>query len=302
MPLKTRFRLAILLIVLGGLLAIWLAPSAVSNGVRWWVWWNARQEGLIINIDKIDAPFLRPVVIRRFRVTSAPGNAFLIDLTTTQATLDLNFKRILLHTRGHAIRTLSIQGLRGELHHSNLAGRAITQRGWKTLHKLLPQKLSIVSPDVRLENGSTVILLRNALLSASETEAGRFSAAEIIIASPWFRQTFSNLRGATNWQDNRLTLAGLTLTHGLDLQAITADLSRLGQQHIGLEFDAGAFGGKIRANISHQWRSQRANWKLAGSASDISLAQTSEALGFTDRVDGLLHACNFSFRGNLGDP
>jgi hypothetical protein len=79
-------------------------------------------------------------------------------------------------------------------------------------------------------------------------------------------------------------------------------LSHLGEQRIGLEFDADAFGGKIRAKISHQWRSERSNWKLAGSASDISLAQTSEALGFTDRVDGLLHACNFTFRGNLADP
>ena len=302
MSLKTRFLLAALLIVLAALLAMWFSPSAVSNGVRWWAWWKASQEGLVVTIDKIDAPFLRPVVIRGFRVASLPGNAFRIDLTVTQATLDLNFKRILLHTRGHAIRTLSIQGLRGELRHSNPPGHAITQRGWVTLQKLLPQNLSIASSDVRLENGPTVILLRNTLLSASETEAGRFTAAEAIIASPWFRQTFSNLRGATNWQDNRLTFAGLALTPGLDLQAITADLSHLGEQRIGLEFDADAFGGKIRAKISHQWRSERSNWKLAGSASDISLAQTSEALGFTDRVDGLLHACNFTFRGNLADP
>ena len=302
MSLKTRFLLAALLIVLAALLAMWFSPTAVSNGVRWWAWWKASQEGLVVTIDKIDAPFLRPVVIRGFRVASLPRNAFSIDLTVTQATLDLNFKRILLHTRGHAIRALSIQGLRGELRHSNPPGHAITLRGWVTLQKLLPQNLSIASSDVRLENGPTVILLRNTLLSASETEAGRFTAAEAIIASPWFRQTFSNLRGATNWQDNRLTLAGLALTPGLDLQAITADLSDLGEQRIGLEFDADAFGGKIRAKISHQWRSERSNWKLAGSASDISLAQTSEALGFTDRVDGLLHACNFTFRGNLADP
>ena len=108
MSLKTRFLLAALLIVLAALLAMWFSPSAVSNGVRWWAWWKASQEGLVVTIDKIDAPFLRPVVIRGFRVASLPGNAFRIDLTVTQATLDLNFKRILLHTRGHAIRTLSI--------------------------------------------------------------------------------------------------------------------------------------------------------------------------------------------------
>src|SRR6266568_1587259 len=146
-----------------------------------------------------------------------------------------------------------------------------------------------------------MILLRNGSLSASETEAGRFSAGEVMISSPWFRQTFSQLRGATNWQNNRLTLAGLTLTRGLDLQSITADLSRLGNQRVGLEFDADTFGGKIRGNISDSWRSQHSNWKIAGSATDISLAQTSEAIGFTDRVDGLLHACNFTFRGNPRD-
>jgi len=39
-----------------------------------------------------------------------------------------------------------------------------------------------------------------------------------------------------------------------------------------------------------------------GSGSDISLAQTSEALGFTDKVGGLLHACKFTFRGDPRDP
>ncbi len=147
-----------------------------------------------------------------------------------------------------------------------------------------------------------MILLRKGFLSASEIEAGRFSAAEVMIASPWLRQTFSDLRGATNWQDNRLAVAGLSLTHGLDLQSITADLSRLADQRVGVEFDVDAFGGKIRANISQEWRSQPANWKIAGSASGISLAQTSEAIGFTDRIDGLLHACNFTFSGNLAEP
>jgi hypothetical protein len=302
MPLKNRLLLASLLIPLVMLVAIWFTPFAVSNGIRVWVRWKARQEGLVVRIDKIDAPFLRPVVIRGIRMTSAPSNAFHIDLTATQTSVDLNLKRILLRMRGRAIRTVSIQQLHGELRRINPSGRAITQRGWTTLHKLLPQNLSVVSSGMRLEDGPTVILLRNAFLSTSEVEAGRFNADEVMIASPWFRQTFSQLRGATNWQDNRLTLAGLTLTRGLDLQSITADLSRVGKQQVGLEFDVDAFGGKIRASISHGWRSQPSNWKVVGSATDISLAQTSEAIGFTDRVDGLLHACNFTFRGNPSDP
>jgi len=302
MPFKNRLFLFSLLILLAALFAIWFTPFTVSNGIRLWIWWKARHERLIVDIDKIEAPFLRSVAIRGLRVRSMPENAFLIDLTVTQASVDLNFQRILLRMRGRAIRDLSIQELRGEVRRSNPAGRPITQSGWTTLQRLLPQNLRVARSDIRLQDGPTMILLRNGFLSISETEARRFSAAEVMIASPWFRQSFSQLRGATNWQDNRLTLGGLTLTRGLDLQSITADLSRLSNQRVGLEFDVDAFGGKIRGNIAHQWRSQRSNWKIAGSAADISLAQTSEAVGFTDRLDGLLHACNFTYRGNLTEP
>jgi len=294
--------LGVLFVLLVALLAISFTPFAVSNGVRLWVWWKARQEGLIVKIDKIEAPFLRPVAIRGLHITSASKNAFRIDLTATQASFDLDLKGILLRIRGHALRNLSIQQLRGDLRRSNLTGRAMTQRGWATLDKLLPQNLSVARSDVRVEDGPTVILLRNAFLSASEIEAGRFYADEVMIASPWFRQTFSQLRGATNWQGSRMTLAGLTLTRGFDLQSITADLSRIEKQRVGLEFDVDAFGGKLRASISHEWRSPHSTWKMAGSATDISLAQTSEAIGFTDRIDGLLHACNFTFRGNTREP
>jgi hypothetical protein len=302
MPFKNRLFFAGLLILATVLIAIWFAPLAVSDGIRFWVWWKARQEGVVVDLDHVDAPFLRPVVIRGCHLRSRPDKAFQFDFTVKQASLDLNFKHILLGMSGRAVRILSIQELRGDLRRSDPAGRTLSQRGWATLHNLLPTNFSIASMDIRVEVGPTTVLLRKGFLSASEIEAGRFNAAEVMIASPWFRQTFSDLRGATNWQDNRLTVAGLSLTHGLDLQAITADLSRLADQRVGVEFDVDAFGGKIRANISQEWRSQPANWKIAGSASDISLAQTSEATGFTDRIDGLLHTSNFTFSGNLAEP
>jgi len=146
-----------------------------------------------------------------------------------------------------------------------------------------------------------VFLLRGASFSASEIQAGHFSAGEIMVVSPWLRQSFSDLRGATHWQGDRLTVAGLTLTHGLDVEWIAADLSHLGQQYLGLEFEAAVFGGKIRADISNDWHSHPATWNVAGSATDMSLAQTSEAIGFTDRANGLLHACKFTFRGDPSD-
>jgi hypothetical protein len=302
MPFKNRLFLFSLLVLLAALLAIVFAPFAVSKGLRLWVWWKSRQEGLAVSLDKIDAPFLQPVVIRSLHVKSVRTDALHIDLTATQAQLDLNFSRILLHRRGHAIRNLSIEDLHGEIRRENPNVRGITKSGWGTLQRLLPQKCSLHSSEIRVQDGPTLILLRNGTLSASEIEADRFSAGELMIASPWLRQTFSQLRGATRWDTNRLTLAGLTLARGLDLESVSIDFSRLGIQRVGLEFDADVFGGKIRGNIAHEWHSQRYNWKVAGAATDISLTQTSEAIGLTDRFGGLIRASNFTFRGNLAHP
>jgi len=266
MPFKNRLLLASLLIVLTGVLAIWFAPFAVSHSLRLWIWWKAREQKLTVKIDQIDAPLLRPVVVRGFRMTSAPDAALHIDVSAVQATGNLNLKAILMRMGGRAIRTLSVEGLHAELRRNYATGTTLTESGWATLQKLLPDSLNLGPFDLRVEDGPTVILLRSVSLSASQIEAGRFSADEVTIASPWFRQTFSQLRGATNWQDTRLTLGGLTLTRGLDVPSLTADLSHLGNQRVGLEFDADVFGGKTRGSISNEWRSRHSNWNVVGSA------------------------------------
>lgn len=269
--------------------------------MRFWIWWKARQQNLTVKVDKIDAPFLRPVTLRGVRVKSSADSAFRVELVAAQATLSLNFKTILFRARGRALRNLSITGLRAEIHH-NFSGTPFPKRSWATWQKLLPHSGKLDGFDVRLEDGPTVILLRGSSLSLSEIEAGRVVIEELMISSPHVRQTFSRLRGATRWQENHLTLAGLNLTHGLDVQSITADLSHLRKQHLGLEFDIDAFGGKLRGNISNEWRSRQSNWTIAGSAADISLTQTAEAIGFADRVAGRLHAGKFTFRGDLRAP
>src|SRR5712692_6283655 len=116
MPFRNRFLLAGLLTILLLVFTVWSAPFAVSNGLRLWVWWKGRQQKLTVKIDKIDAPFLRPVVMRGFRMTSAHDAAFHIDVSADRATIGLNLKSILLRRGGRAIRTLSVEGLRAEIH------------------------------------------------------------------------------------------------------------------------------------------------------------------------------------------
>jgi hypothetical protein len=302
MPLtKKRLLRFTLLLVLAGVLLFAFTPFVVAKGLRFWIWWKARQQKLTVKIEAIDAPLLRPVVIRGFHLSSLPDSACRIDISALRATLDLNFQSILLRTRGPAIRTLSVEGLHAEVHR-NRPGESISEGGWNTLQKMLPENLALDRCDMRIEDGPSVILLREMSLRASQIEDGPFSAAEVRIDSPLFRQTFLALRGLTRWQGDRLTVAGLSLARGLDLQSITADLSGLSKQRIGLEFDVDTFGGKLRANVSSEWHSQNTSWNVIASATDLSLRQTSQGLGFTDRLDGVVHACKFTFRGDPHDP
>jgi hypothetical protein len=298
---RKRLLFIALTILVAAVVALLITPFAIARGLRLWLLWNARQENIVVKIDRIDAPLFRPVSLHGIHITSAPANPVALTVDASQAVLSLNLKAIVVRRRERIIRSLTIDTLQVETRYTD-GGQLLSQSGWRALQKILPGKFSVGHGDVRVEHGPSVFLLRGASLSASETEAGRFEANEITVMSQWFRQTFAHLHGATNWQGDRLTLAALSLARGLDLQWIWIDLSQLDKQRVDLDFDLDAFGGKIRAEISDDWHRGGSTWNIAGSATDISLAQTSEALGFTDRIDGALHAGKFVFRGDPTDP
>jgi hypothetical protein len=288
-------------ILFAALVAILFAPVTLSTGLRVWFWWQGRKQGLHIELGKIDAPFLRPIVIHHVRITDAQNAPLHIEVDADEAVLGLNMARILTGVRGRAIRSLSIGKLRVQISRNSEGKFGRPRLAWTTLEKLLPGDFNFASFNLRIEDGSTVMLLRNASLSGSEIEGGRFAADELTVASLLFHQTFSHLRGATKWQDDSLTVGGITLSRGLDLQWMTIDLSHLWKRQADLQFDLDTFGGKLRASFSNEWRRGQSTWDLAAFANDISLAQTSEALGFTDQLGGSLHAGKFTFHGDPRD-
>ncbi|HYR21323.1 MAG TPA: hypothetical protein VEP30_00185 [Chthoniobacterales bacterium] len=298
---KNRLLLISLVTLMVALGTIVFAPVVVSNWLRLWLHWQAHRQQLKIELGKISAPLLRPVSIASIRVTSKPGAATQIELNAEQTILHPSLAKILTG-RGDGVRTLSIKTARAEIRRDYSESARPARFNWTALQSLLPTNFDIGHLDLRVENGPTVVLLRNASISGNQIEAGHFSAGEFTITSPLLRQTFSQLRGATKWQEDRLTVGGMNLARGLDLQSIIIDLSRLDKERADLQFDLDVLGGKIRASISNEWPGQHSIWNVAGTASGISLAQTSEALGFTDRLGGSLRACNFTFRGDPRDP
>src|SRR5713101_6290843 len=103
MPSRRRLLIASLLAVLIGLFVFWISPMGVAGGVRAWFWWQARRQGLKIEIGKISAPLLRPVVIQGLRITSAGNAPCQIDLQAGQAIVDLQLARIMTGASGRGI-------------------------------------------------------------------------------------------------------------------------------------------------------------------------------------------------------
>ena len=296
--LRKRLLHVLVLAILVIALVLVFAPLLTASGVRGWIWWATRGQKLSCKIDGIDAPLFRPVTLRGVRLT---GNAELqIDVTAPRVTVGLNLGAI-FRMRGHAIHSLVAEGVHARIHR-NQPKAFFSHSAWSSLQRLLPDTFRLTELDLQTEQGDTSVTLHGMTVTGSAVENGQFQIGEASISSPHLRQQFSDLRGATTWQDDRLTISAVTLVRGLDLRSVTIDFSDLDQERIGLAADLDAFRGKIRANVSDDWTSQPSNWTAAGSANDISLEQTLQALGFTDQIHGLLHACKFTFRGNFDDP
>jgi len=296
-----RFRKLLLIfcasLFVAGVLSVCLAPFVVAAGLRLWIARTAQQEGLQIAFGKIEAPLLRPVVVHNLQIASGPEAPLRVRIESPRVELALNLSALFSHSRGHVLRALTAtEGMMVDIRGNPQS--TSPHSAWQALDDLLADNFVVSGLKLHVENGDTTIDLRGGTLSGAQIEAGVFSADEITIASPWFCKSFFHLRGATSWQENRFSIGALTLARGLDLDAIRVDLSQIGESRIGLELNMDAFGGKIRASVSSDDHANKRTWDVAGSVSEVSLAQMSEALEFTDRAGGSLHACKFTFRGD----
>jgi hypothetical protein len=286
-------------LLVASVLVVCLSPFIVAGGLRLWIARAARQGGLSIELGKIDAPLLRPVVIEKLRITSAPDAPFRVTIEAPRLELDLNLAAIFSRARGRLLRSSAAQIISVDIRRNAQAGAGSRHFGWRVIENLLADNFKFSGVQLHVENENTIVDLRDGVVSGAEIEAGNFTARELTVISPWLRKSFANLRGTTSWQDSRFTLGALTLTRGLDLDAISIDLAHIGDSRIDLEMTLDAFGGKLRARVSSDDHGDRRTWDAAGTATEISLAQMSDALDLTDRASGSLHASRFTFRGEM---
>ena len=152
--------------VLAGGATVVLAPVVVANGLRLWLHWQAQRQQLQIEPGKIQAPFLRPVTIDTLRVTNKTGTRPHIELRTDHVVLKPRLAK-LLAGRSDAIRVLSIETARVEIRRDFEETAGQEPFNWAALQALLPTNFNVARLDLRIENGPTVVVLRNAAISAS---------------------------------------------------------------------------------------------------------------------------------------
>ena len=258
-----------LLTILAFVLLLVCAPLLTATGMRGWIWWATRGQKLSCKLMESTPPLFRPVTLRGVRLT---GNAEVrIDVSAplndrAQSWIDLPDAR---RTPSHS---LVAENVHAQIYR-NQEKPFFPRSTWSSFQRLLPDTFKLTDFDLQMQQGDTSVALHGLTATGSPVENGQFQIREAAISSPHLRQQFTDLRGATTWQDDRLTISALTLARGLDLRSLTVDLSRLNQERIGLEADIDAFRGKIRANLSDDWTAQPSNWDAAGSANDVSLSK-----------------------------
>lgn len=298
MSFRQRLLVFLGILLFAALLTALLAPFAVSRGMRTWLDWAARRQGVTVQCGKIDAPFLHEVTIDDLRIGPAEKNGRAVNLQARRVTIDLNFRGWLFARQARLVHAIDVDHLTGGIQQSGAPGKE--KLDWRNLHRLLPDRFRFHDADLEVATAATSFVFRGVELSASEIESGNFLAHEVSVTAPFLRQTFAGLRGATSWENDRLTIAGISLVRGLDLEALTIDLSRLTKRQLGLEFSLDAFGGTLRASFEGRGGGPKFALDLTGSAANISLAQISSAAGLLEPLTGSVRASQFTFRGNPG--
>jgi hypothetical protein len=108
-----RFKRFLLLfsasLLIAALLAVLLAPLVIAGGLRLWIARTAQQEGLHIEFEKIEAPFLSPVVVHKLKVTSQADAPFQVKIEAPRVELALNLAALVNQSSGRLLRSLAVR-------------------------------------------------------------------------------------------------------------------------------------------------------------------------------------------------
>src|SRR3954464_2423392 len=133
------------------LLSVFFAPLIVAGGLRIWTQRAAQREGLRLELGEIEAPFLRPVIVRNLRATSDPALPFQIECTAPMVELSLNVAALFTASK-RPLRYLQVDGLTLNIRRAQNKTETGRPPSWAVFEKLRADSFKFSSVNIHLEN------------------------------------------------------------------------------------------------------------------------------------------------------
>lgn len=294
MRLKRLLIGSAIVVLLAAGIVLALGPIITANAVRGWIWWQCRDHRLTAAIGAIHAPLLKPVVIENLQIRSNADAGWEVDVAVPRIEAGLDLRAIMTRSDKRLLQSLAVLDAR-----VNLAAAPGGQPSdWKGLLDLLADKYSLEVRELEIRTSAFAFNARGIALSASEYETGRLAIEHLQVSAEQVVREFSSIRGATDWQNNRLTIGAIALARGIDLDVVTLDFGRLPEGVVSIESAFDLFGGRLRATLSVEQQDEHAVWNIAANVTRVSLSQLTADLPGTSRAGGTLTAGKFTFRGD----
>src|SRR5688572_9815382 len=133
---RKRFLIVLGALFLVALLGVLFAPFFVATGLRFWMTSAARQQGFRIETERIEAPFLRPVIIHKLRITNEANASFRMEGTVSRLEIDLKVTEIL--TGGpRRLQSLTAEGIALDIRRNPQPAAPSQRFAWPVLNNLL---------------------------------------------------------------------------------------------------------------------------------------------------------------------
>ncbi|MGB8355299.1 MAG: hypothetical protein WCD79_15485 [Chthoniobacteraceae bacterium] len=299
-------RARVVLAFMAGLVLVCVfTPAAYRSIIHTGLLVVAHEEGLDLHIAKMKGSVFEPVSFYGARLSGFSQARTMTDVYITRADVEVSLYNLIFKGGMGCLRAVTIDGLnaRVKLQEGTTAPEetphAAEEAGTPWLQKLIPAKLDAIHVNLTFQEGDEFVRLQNLRCSASDVEPGVVSADRVVIQQPWLNRTFIAVKGTTAVQNEKFSIANLSLENGMSVLSASSDLKEIANGRLKVEFEMAAFNGSIRGEIKSAQADLHSLLEANGSFAQISVAPLAAFFGFSGKAGGVIHEGKFTFSGSL---
>ncbi len=315
---RRRFRalrVTLLLILLA--LASLCIPAVFQFALREAIVFEAFRHGATVEIGDVSGSLFERAIVKRARWTqrSRRGSQIVVSLQRAEADFVWRWRELTSPAFGRWFRRLSVEGADitvdlppvRESAENAASPEPTTPSPWtpkflRTASWPTPERIDAENVSFTIQSGGDTARIEDAGLTVSLVEPGVIRARQIVIHQPWLNRTFRNVRGAAAVRDGKLTLGGLLLEPGVEVQNLAVGRDDGAKGPLSANFSIAAFGGKLDGQIRPLSEHPGGGIDASGKFSQIQIAPLAAFLSLSDAAGGTIKDGNFTFRGTPRNP